>query len=412
MEYNFYFDESFHDRKMTLCANGRANTMQDAALDSYVGVFWGCRQKDIYQNKALISDFEEKEKLLFGLKPTQELKSSIIPISQYKYGIRSLNKNAKKFTTDLFKMLDKIVPFLQINVVSKFELLWRSIFDSVVFPININSNLFFYSLTKFTIEYRPRALISAIFDESSSTKTVVDVLKATLNEIVDKSKSVVRKERETEAFMQIIYIVDHYVDLLQIKEKYKFSYAPNFEGFLRLLKELSIDSRKCKLVIDRDEKTYLTARNLPFRCVRQADSVNSLQLHLADYIGGFVGRMMYCLSHDSNTIESEYLSDGLNDIDFERKRLLSSDWFNLSEQDYNLYLLIYKTIIVDHQHYWTTLTLSYCDQIVRLYSLLRYIASYSSYSDFCNTSKEMHSEYYNSACCRELDDYYKSTWKE
>lgn len=410
MDYNFYFDEAFHDRKITLCSNGKANTMQNAALDSYVGVFWGCNQKEIHTNIALINTFEEKEKKLFSLTNEQELKSSIIPISQYKFGVHSMNKNAKLFTSDLFELIDHINPIIQINAISKFELLWRNVFSNVVFPPNVIPNSFFYSLTKLTIEYKPRKLIEAIFNEESTTKTIIDILRSTLSEIIRKSKGVVRKEREIEAFKQTIYIIDNYVDFLHLQEKYLFPYSPNFDGLINLLTELRINPRKCKLTIDREDKTFSAASKMPFGHVKQADSINSLPLHLSDLIGGFIGRMMYCLSNDPSTIEAEYLDDGLNDVDFDRKRLLSPQWFNLSEQDYQIYLLIYKSLILEHQHYWTTMTLSYCDQIVRLYSFLRYIASYKLFADFQKITIDMHSEYFNSACCRELEEHYNQCW--
>ena len=47
MEYTFFFDEAFHDRIIRLNKTGVLNTMVDNALDSYIGVFWGCNSKDL-----------------------------------------------------------------------------------------------------------------------------------------------------------------------------------------------------------------------------------------------------------------------------------------------------------------------------------------------------------------------------
>ncbi len=39
--YIFYFDEAYHDRKISISEKGILNTQVPNALDNYVGVFWG-----------------------------------------------------------------------------------------------------------------------------------------------------------------------------------------------------------------------------------------------------------------------------------------------------------------------------------------------------------------------------------
>ncbi len=41
MHYNFYFDETFHDRKITVKSSGKINTLDEDKNDCYIGVFWG-----------------------------------------------------------------------------------------------------------------------------------------------------------------------------------------------------------------------------------------------------------------------------------------------------------------------------------------------------------------------------------
>ena len=41
MYYNFYFDETFHDRKITIDSDGNLNIFEEEKNDSYIGVFWG-----------------------------------------------------------------------------------------------------------------------------------------------------------------------------------------------------------------------------------------------------------------------------------------------------------------------------------------------------------------------------------
>ena len=37
--YTFYFDESFHDRKLLVNDKGQINALREDALENYVGVF-------------------------------------------------------------------------------------------------------------------------------------------------------------------------------------------------------------------------------------------------------------------------------------------------------------------------------------------------------------------------------------
>lgn len=47
MKYVFYFDETFHDRKIVFSRNGSINTLRDDDIDDYLGVFWGCDRKHL-----------------------------------------------------------------------------------------------------------------------------------------------------------------------------------------------------------------------------------------------------------------------------------------------------------------------------------------------------------------------------
>lgn len=54
MDYVFYFDETYHDRKIAFTSNGDINTLQEDKSDSYIGVFWGCKQSQLKKNIMLI----------------------------------------------------------------------------------------------------------------------------------------------------------------------------------------------------------------------------------------------------------------------------------------------------------------------------------------------------------------------
>ena len=45
-DYNFYFDETYHDKAITL-SDSKLNILADNILDDYIGFFWGTREDKI-----------------------------------------------------------------------------------------------------------------------------------------------------------------------------------------------------------------------------------------------------------------------------------------------------------------------------------------------------------------------------
>ena len=100
--------------------------------------------------------------------------------------------------------------------------------------------------------------------------------------------------------------------------------------------------------------------------------------------------MHYALTEDKQIKEDVVIDiDHLRDNDLSRKRLLSPDWFDLKEPQFELYKRVFKVLVVQQEAYWATMTWSYSDQVSMFYSLLRYFGSYNSYEDYKkHSSKE------------------------
>ena len=138
MKYVFYFDETFHDRKIVFSGNGSINTLRDDDIDDYLGVFWGCDRKHLNEYVFQLNEFENKYRRIFSLVEGKELKSETIGKKNYQYGLRSFNKNAFNFYFDLFSLLSEWDFILQINIISKIELLIRKALNYVAFPVFVN----------------------------------------------------------------------------------------------------------------------------------------------------------------------------------------------------------------------------------------------------------------------------------
>lgn len=410
MKYVFYFDETFHDRKIVFSGNGSINTLRDDDIDDYLGVFWGCDRKHLNEYVFQLNEFENKYRRIFSLVEGKELKSETIGKKNYQYGLRSFNKNAFNFYFDLFSLLSEWDFILQINIISKIELLIRKALNYVAFPVFVNKSAFIYSITKLVVVHKPLQLIKAMekVANGGSLEVLRSTLLETLDSIISASSGVARKEKSTMAFQEMKTIVESIDFQVVLNPKTDFEYSPNYEGLSNLLGELGIHSKDVKITIDAEENTFKAAQNYNFGRIKQGKSESSIQLRLSDYLCGFIGRMLYGLKHDRAAQERE-LTDiyNIDIVDIRQKRLLSPQWFDMEKSSFEMYKLLYKTLIVQHEHYWTTLTTTYSDDTISFYSLLRYIASYQTFEEFNSVPAAMHTEYYNSCAVDELAEYYK-----
>ena len=412
MDYVFYFDETFHDRKISAKPDGIINTFGEDKNDCYIGTFWGCQQKELQQTIDKLSDFETKHKNKFALSRDQELKSQIIKPKNFQFGIKSFSHLTLEFYEDLFMLLQDIHPIIQIDAISKVEIMLRSVFNCATLPPYVNSISFFYSLTKFFVLYQPKEVIAqmAIVHDQKSAEQFRLKLIDTLDMVVDATKNIQRKQEESHAFSQLSLILEDTVFEKAFAPKVDFIYLQNFDGLSRLLNEKNIPLKRVKVVIDREANTFSAAQQFHFGKTAQADSNNNIQLRLADQICGFLGKMFRALSHDPS-LKEEVLTDihNINQKALEDKRLLSREWFEIDERRYALYVLVFKVLIANCQEYWTAMTASYSDQVSVFYSLLRYYSSYYSYEEYINIKSSEHIERFNSCCVQELSRVY-SIW--
>ncbi len=411
MHYNFYFDETFHDRKITVKPSGKINILDSDKNDSYVGMFWGY---DSSQRSSVTKQLHRLEaKYIAKFEITDEFKSTTISKKNFVYGIRSFNRDAIEFYRDFFSLLEKISPIIHINSVSKIELLLRTVIsmEDVGELPGVRPNSFYYSLAKFIYTYHSPRLIQTLFEscQNGTGELFKEELMDHIEYVISAVNGITRKERESSALMQLHFVLSNLQLDKPIEEKHDFVYRQNFVGLIRLLSERKISPKNVVLYIDKEERTFQAAAEFPFSRVKQSDSKGSVHTRMADHLCGFVGRMMYALSNDSR-IKEDTVTDisKLAENDLVRKRLLSPEWFDMKPQHFDLYLLIYRVLIVQQGAYWSTMTWSYSDQISMFYSLLRYMASYDSYENFKKVSPEMHTEYFNSACCDELDRFYSN----
>lgn len=390
--------------------------MSANALDSYIGVFCGFEQSSIQDIISQISAFESKFKSKFGLTNDRELKSTTIGKKNFKYGIATFNRDTFDFYKDLFGLIKSLNPNLHIDIISKVEHLLRCTFKGIIFnrKHNVIEPLFYYSLTKFVLVYHTPEVLKSFFNaiDFKSGYNLKKQLIHSLDTIMPVIKNIPRKKREYIAFKQLHDILRDSRLIISSSDTCSFSYHPNFLGLSRLLNELQINNTDVNIIIDNETKTFETATEYNFKSVHQADSKELIQLHICDFLSGFIGRMIFALYNDPNMAEDKLTKiEDVAHIDLASKRIQSPNWFEISQEQYELYLLIHNTLTINHEYYWSTMTLSYFDQAASFYSLLRYFASFDSFEKYKSIDSLKHAEYYNTAAIHELEEHYKEVEK-
>lgn len=411
MHYNFYFDEVFHDKKITISSDGIINTFTEDKNDSYIGVFFGIKNNQRVPVLKNMCKLEQKYIQILDLK--EEFKSTTFHRKNFNFGLRSFKKNTFNFYDEFFDILQDIKPIIHVNVLSKIEWLVRNIFDmrTIQQMKYVVSGSFYYSLTKFLIYYHTPQLIKSLYKSIEKKDPVIfqNELLNHFERVIDAIINIERKQRELPMLKDLYSIISSFTFDNEIYEKYDFIYFQNFDGLIKLLNELNISEKKVNIIIDNEEMTFQAASLYPFHTIKQVDSKNVIQIRISDHLCGFIGRMMYALLNDNSikedTISNIELIKKNNLID---KRLLSCEWFDIQLKHFQLYKKIYEVLIVQQEHYWATMTWSYSDQMVMFYSLLRYFSSFKSYSEFKKYSSQEHTEFYNSSCCNELEKHYSS----
>lgn len=398
----FYYDESFHDRKIT-CKSGKINIYQKGSSDIFVGAFVGFKDKDTERIKNNFLEFEQNQKIVYGLSNEQEFKGSTIRKKNFKYGISTFNSNCHSFYSEYFKLFDESM-LIHISMLSKTALFIEHIFENVSFPANINRNKIIYSIVKFIYTYRCYDLLAKLFktNDSVSTEDVINRLRKYMIVVVENGEKAKRKAREVGALKDIILLMDNLEFDIQTSIEYNWDYNEIFQGFQFLLDEKNINNQ-IELIIDNEERTYNAATNvLKDASLSQNDSMSTYGIRISDVLANFIGRMIESLDTSLGEKKISHIKD-LETYDFKTRKLLSPNWFKLSQKNFDLYKLIYKILMIDNGNFWTVYGDIFVDYTMLFTSLIKYICTYDSFSEYLQVTILEHSEQFNTFSLEALE---------
>lgn len=203
-KYNFYYDESEHNRKINYKTVSASN-YYDNFVTMIVG--WSVEKDDILQRHAAFETKYADRKDRNG-----EIKSTMLQQKQFKYGFASLNRQNIQFVNDFLSLFDEDI-HIYFSVSSKIEYLVLQVFQWYRNSFLIDADLMKYSITKALVTYRPQKPIKCLYE---SPEDFLKELKKFFRDRIEYNKNNPElKQAETMAFQEVLLVLDEISDALE-----------------------------------------------------------------------------------------------------------------------------------------------------------------------------------------------------
>lgn len=390
-----YYDETFHDRKITN-KKETLNIYQGNLNDLFVSFFLTLNEDNNNMLKNDFNEWENKVREFLKLDSNIELKGSTLirGKKQYKSGLSTFLKQSVEKYTNLFRILNSSHCKYQINIYSKTEYLINTVFDNAYIPDNAIIENFHYSLIKFLNTYRDPRIINAFFSSGDSQKPIREYQRS-IKKILPKIKDLKRTQREYIALKDMLKILNKTVLQNKYLEdgKIKWNYSIQVNGYNKLINSLSILKEDICFYPDNGSGLIPYINKKEFNEVKEVDSKDCWGVRLADILSNFVGRFIAA-------IQDEQFTGPLKDIgnyDFSKRKILSESWFEINNDEFELYKLISIFFNTNKDIYWSSYTGVYRDYAVMFFSLIHYIGNtYIKHTDFEKHTSSEHREKYHS----------------
>lgn len=384
-KYNFYYDESEHSRKINYKTVSASN-YYDNFVTMIVG--WSAEKDDILQRHAAFETKYADRKDRNG-----EIKSTMFQQKQFKFGFASLNKQNAQFVNDFLSLFDKDI-HIYFSISSKIEYLVLQVFQGYRNSFLVDADLMKYSITKALVMYRPQEIIKCLYE---SPKDFLEELKKFFRDRIECNKNNPQlKQKETEAFQQILFILDDISDAPEID----WDYHLPFDGFKKYLAEKDISNYN--LIIDKEgkeeekSKTLKAAREIGLDNSDEADSTEYPGLRMADMMAGIISKLLKGLC---DSLRYQSLDESAN------KKILDTGWFCLNEVQLGLYKKLYRLICEWQPAWYKSYSGIYSDDLVVFNALLNFMNHFESVEQI-RANIDMQGEYFNAFACDQLTRYF------
>ncbi len=363
--YTFYYDETFHDRKITI-KNGHLNSTLENSFDIYIGIFWGLEAHKVDQFCEELSYIEKKHRAILGLKDDEELKSTTFKKKQFSNGLKSLHKNTFNFYYDVFSLIDKYKTLIHFSTFSKIECFLLSLFSQSDIQ---------YELDEFRgiiIEYLSRFIMVENHSDLLQELVKVDSQKSAEDFKLHLLQTLTQEDSDFILFISAIVSAMDFSSLRYNAVTFPYNFC--FEIFTAFLEARNIPINKTNLIVDEETNTLKAASKLPFRSTGQAKSTELIQVRLSDWICGFFGRIMkeLCIVSVENRFEIEEC------------------WFDIRKEHYELLKLVNSIIDRQSKYAWANGSLGYTDSTLKFLAYFEYFNPFESFDAYSQLSSQEH----------------------
>lgn len=363
-QYTFYYDETYHDRKITYKDDINIENEKTNA-EFFLGCFLGSDKWEQIEKEVSILEKSFKQK--YGFQKGAELKSNTLLKQKFlSNGISSLPKYSVEFYSKLFEILNNKID-IHLIFLNKYEEIIRKAMPKAEWFDNKGYvyKVFVYSLTKFISIHRYKYnFIDILYSKETSKakkKQIIEILIKHKNSI----KNISKKQDEVRLMDEFIKIFSNKTFYFKkISKKIVWNYDEISLSFLNYCISKNINVENLNIIIDSEEKTLKSIKKFIPVSVECNDSKESLPIRICDWVVGFVGKIVLSYSNQTKNVE---------DIEFtEKLTLLSEDCFVFSEVQKRLISQIYNLFLVQQENYWATTTSNYSDYTMIFYTFIRY----------------------------------------
>ena len=363
-QYTFYYDETYHDRKITY-KDGINIESETTNAEFFLGCFLGSGEWEQIEKEVSILEKDFKQK--HGFQEGIELKSNTLLKQKYlTRGISSLPECSVEFYSKLFEILNNKID-IHLIFLNKYEEIIKKVMPKAEWFDNKGYFYkgFIYSLTKFISIHRYKYNFIDVFYSKETNKTKKKQIIEILNKHKTLIKNINKKQDEIRLMDEFIKIFSNKTFYFKkISKKIVWNYDEISLSFLNYCISKSINVENLDIIIDNEEKTLKSIKKIIPVSVECNDSKESLPIRICDWVVGFVGKIVLSYSNQTKNVE---------DIEFTEKiTLLSEDCFVLSEVQKRLISQIYNLFLVQQENYWATTTSNYSDYTMIFYTFIRY----------------------------------------
>lgn len=319
-----------------------------------------------------------------------ELKGSTILKKRFKNGVTSLRSKDVEFYTALFKLLIKYKCMNLLFSVNKMSIIFDSRLLKWIYLLEEkrmikNAYLTKYTLTKYLDTEASEKVIKSILDLNTNSKEILNEIQKDMQNIVDANKKNKRMKNQIEEYKQMIAIIrtsKHFI--VDTPEKITFDWNK-----VTFAMDLWITDNKLSGIIDpHNTDIYLDNginkshfEKFEFNSISEnVDSKNNAGIRVTDLLVAIAGNYIKSLHQGSRYDRNEP----------EKTKRLSEDFFNLTNEQFNLLKLMNRFFFSSGKY--SIVTDTFFDDEVIFEAFLNYFDQFDTFDKYKMIRNKIHVE--------------------